>query len=33
MTLEFTKLHGAGNDYIAIDGRGIERDWGALQKQ
>mgnify|MGYP001156784675 FL=1 len=32
MTLEFTKLHGAGNDYIAIDGRGIERDWGALSK-
>ncbi len=24
------KLHGAGNDYIAIDGRGIERDWPAL---
>ena len=32
MTLEFTKLHGAGNDYIAIDGRGIDRDWGALSK-
>ncbi|MDA1278747.1 MAG: diaminopimelate epimerase [Chloroflexi bacterium] len=30
MTLEFAKLHGAGNDYIAIDGRGIDRDWGAL---
>ncbi len=28
--IEFVKLHGAGNDYIAIDGRGIERDWGAL---
>ena len=26
--IEFVKLHGAGNDYIAIDGRGIERDWG-----
>ena len=28
--IEFVKLHGAGNDYIAIDGRGIERDWGEL---
>ncbi len=28
--IEFTKLHGAGNDYVAIDGRGIDRDWGAL---
>jgi len=33
MTLEFAKLHGAGNDYIAIDGRGIDRDWGALSKE
>lgn len=32
MTVEFAKLHGAGNDYIAIDGRGIDRDWGALSK-
>ena len=30
MPLSFAKLHGAGNDYIAIDGRGINRDWGAL---
>lgn len=30
MTLPFVKLHGAGNDYIAIDGRGIKRDWGQL---
>ena len=28
--LPFVKLHGAGNDYIAIDGRGIDRDWGEL---
>jgi len=28
--LPFAKLQGAGNDYIAIDGRGLERDWGAL---
>lgn len=33
MTVEFAKLHGAGNDYIAIDGRGIDRDWGALSKE
>ncbi len=30
MPLPFAKLQGAGNDYIAIDGRGFERDWGAL---
>ena len=33
MTVEFAKLHGAGNDYIAVDGRGIDRDWGALSKE
>ncbi|MBH65024.1 MAG: diaminopimelate epimerase [Chloroflexi bacterium] len=33
MSVEFVKLHGAGNDYIAIDGRGIDRDWGALSKE
>ncbi|MQG87675.1 MAG: diaminopimelate epimerase [SAR202 cluster bacterium] len=33
MTVKFTKLHGAGNDYIAVDGRGIERDWGTLSKE
>jgi diaminopimelate epimerase len=32
MTVEFAKLHGAGNDYIAVDGRGVDRDWGALSK-
>ena len=30
MAIEFAKLHGCGNDYIAIDGRSIERDWGPL---
>ena len=30
MALPFAKLQGAGNDYIAIDGRGLEWDWGAL---
>ena len=33
MALEFAKLQGAGNDYIAIDGRGVDRDWGALSKE
>ena len=28
MALEFAKLHGTGNDYIAIDGRGIDREDG-----
>jgi len=30
MTVEFAKSHGAGNDHIAVDGRGIDRDWGTL---
>ena len=30
MSIPFAKLQGAGNDYIAIDGRGLERDWGKL---
>lgn len=30
MTVPFAKLQGAGNDYIAIDGRGADRDWGKL---
>ena len=30
MAIEFAKLHGCGNDYIAVDGRSIERDWSAL---
>ena len=30
MAIEFAKLHGCGNDYIAIDGRSIDRDWAAL---
>ena len=28
--MKFTKLHGAGNDYVYIDARGKERDWPAL---
>jgi diaminopimelate epimerase len=30
VTLSFAKLHGTGNDYIAIDGRGLDRDWGQI---
>ena len=30
LVIEFSKLHGCGNDYIAIDGRSIDRDWSAL---
>ena len=33
MKIEFTKYHGAGNDYIAIDGRGLDLDWGLLSKE
>ena len=28
--LDFTKMHGAGNDYVYIDARGRDRDWPAL---
>jgi diaminopimelate epimerase len=33
LAIEFAKLHGCGNDYIAIDGRALERDWGVLTAQ
>lgn len=33
MSLRFAKLHGAGNDYIAVDGRGQDRDWGVLSQE
>lgn len=29
-TLAFTKMHGAGNDYVFVDGRGLSLDWPAL---
>jgi len=32
LPIRFAKLHGAGNDYIAVDGHGQDRDWGALSK-
>ena len=33
MKIEFTKYHGAGNDYIAVDGRGLDLDWGLLSRE
>ena len=31
--MKFTKLHGAGNDYIVVDGRRQELDWAELAKR
>ena len=28
--LRFTKMHGAGNDYVYVDGRDESRDWPTL---
>ena len=28
--MEFTKMHGAGNDYIYVDARGKKEDWPAI---
>ncbi len=28
--MRFTKMHGAGNDYVYVDGRGQDKDWPAL---
>ena len=28
--MRFTKMHGAGNDYIYVDARGKDEDWEAL---
>ena len=30
--MKFTKMHGAGNDYIFIDARSTEADWPALSR-
>lgn len=30
--MKFTKMHGAGNDYVVIDARGLEADWHSLAK-
>ena len=31
--MRFSKLHGAGNDYIFVDARAGERDWSELARQ
>jgi diaminopimelate epimerase len=28
--VEFAKYHGAGNDFILVDGNGLDKNWGAL---
>ena len=30
--LKFTKMHGAGNDYVVIDARGVDADWHSLAR-
>ena len=30
MTINFTKMHGIGNDYILIDARNFEKDWSRI---
>ena len=30
--MKFTKMHGAGNDYIYIDARLMDEDWPALSR-
>ena len=30
--MKFTKMHGAGNDYIYIDARGLKEDWPRLSR-
>ncbi len=31
--MKFTKMHGAGNDYVYVDARSESRDWPALSRQ
>jgi diaminopimelate epimerase len=31
--MEFTKLHGTGNDFVVVDARALDRDWGALARE
>jgi len=28
--MQFTKMHGAGNDFVMVDGRNMKRDWSKL---
>jgi diaminopimelate epimerase len=28
--MRFTKMHGAGNDFVVVDARDLDRDWAAL---
>jgi diaminopimelate epimerase len=30
MPIEYSKLEGSGNEYVAIDGRNVERNWAKL---
>ena len=30
--MKFTKMHGAGNDYIYLDARGMDEDWSAMSR-
>lgn len=30
--MKFTKMHGAGNDYIYVDARGLNQDWPSLSR-
>ena len=30
--MNFTKMHGAGNDYVYIDARNLDEDWPTLCK-
>lgn len=31
--LSFTKMHGAGNDFIVVEGKGGERDWAGFARR
>ena len=31
--MKFTKMHGAGNDYIYVDARGLNENWSDLSRK